>query len=221
MLVALATSTATAQLTRGFVSGVVQDSTGAVVTGAGVKAVNQDTNIEQLTTTNQIGFYRFAGLEPGTYSIEFSASGFEVRRIQNVQVSAAQEATLNQTLAVAGTQTVVEVVESPAGVELAKTTASIDRTLNTKFIENVPLTAGTRDLTTLALLAPNVNRAPGSTGFSASGQRARNNNFLLDGTDNNDASVTIAGTRIIPEAVSEVQIQSTAYSAEFGRNSGA
>ncbi len=199
----------------------MRDPTGAVVTGATVKATNQDTNIEQTTATNQTGFYRFAGLEPGVYSIEFTASGFEIRRVQGIQVSAAQDVTLDQTLAVAGTQTVVEVVDSPAGVELAKTTATIERTLNAKFVENVPLTAGTRDLTTLALLAPNVNRAPGSTGFSASGQRARNNNFLLDGTDNNDASVTIAGTRIIPEAVSEVQVQTTAYSAEFGRNSGA
>ena len=66
-----------------------------------------------------------------------------------------------------------------------------------------------------------MNRAPGSNEFAANGQRARNNNFLLDGTDNNDLSVTLNSNRIIPEGVAEFQVQTTSYSAEFGRNTGA
>ncbi|MBI4873324.1 MAG: TonB-dependent receptor, partial [Acidobacteria bacterium] len=77
------------------------------------------------------------------------------------------------------------------------------------------------DVTRLALLAPAVTRAPGSAQMAANGQRARNNNFTIDGVDNNDLSVTQSNNRVIPEAVAEVQVQTAAYAAEFGRNSGA
>ncbi len=213
--------TASAQLTRGFISGTVMDATSAVIEGVSVKATNRATNVTQTTTTNNVGVYRFVAVEPGAYNLEFSKPGFEIRRVENIQVGATQEVVLNQSLAVAGTATTVEVVEAPAGVELAKATATIDRKLDQRLIENMPLTGGTRDVNTLALLAPTVNRAPGSTGFAANGQRARNNNFMIDGVDNNDLSVTVTSNRVIPEAVAEYQVQTSAYSAEFGRNTGA
>jgi hypothetical protein len=71
------------------------------------------------------------------------------------------------------------------------------------------------------LASPLVTRAPGSCELSANGQRARQNNFLVDGTDNNDLAVTVPIARVIPEAVAEFQAQVTPYSAEFGRNTGA
>lgn len=209
------------QLTRGFISGTVQDPSGAVIAGATVKIRNVSTNIERSTTTNDVGVYRFVGVDPGTYSVEFSKTGFEPRRLQNISVATTQEVTLNQTLPIGTAINVVEVQEHPPGVELAKTSATIERTLSHQFVENVALTAGTRDVNVLALLAPTSSRAPGSTGISANGQRARNNNFLLDGIDNNDPSVTLANNRVIPEAVQEFQVQTQAYSAEYGRNSGA
>ena len=209
------------QLTRGFISGTVEDPSGSVVPGASVKVVNKATNLERLTTSNDSGLYRFVGIEPGTYSVEFTKPGFETKRVQNIEVSTAQEVTINQTLQIGQTTNVVEVQDSPPGVELSKSSATIERTLPMKFIQNVPLTAGLRDVNQLALLAPTSSRGPGSTGISANGQRARNNNFLLDGIDNNDPSVTIANNRAIPEAIQEFQVQTAAYSAEYGRNSGA
>ncbi len=128
---------------------------------------------------------------------------------------------LNQVLEIASAATTVEVVDIPAGVELSKTTATLERKIDQTFVANIALTGNTRDVNTLALLAPTATRAPGSTGIAANGQRARNNNFLLDGVDNNDLSVTLSSNRIIPEAVSEFQTVVQAYSAEFGRNSGA
>jgi outer membrane receptor protein involved in Fe transport len=209
------------QLTRGFISGVVQDPSGAVIVDAKVKIVNVDTGQEREQMTNAAGLYRFAAVEPGTYRIEYSKAGFESKTIGGVQVSGTQEVVLNQTLAVGATTTTVEVVEAPAGVELAKATATIERKLDQRIVQSVPLTGATRDVNVLALLAPTANRAPGSTGIAVNGQRARNNNFLLDGTDNNDASVTLSSNRIIPEGVAEFQVQAQAYSAEFGRNTGA
>src|SRR5262249_44011742 len=110
---------------------------------------------------------------------------------------------------------------APTVTDISKSDATISRTLDTRVVEGIPTTASNRDVTRLAVLAPTVSRAPGSNEFSANGQRARNNNFIIDGADNNDLSITINGTRVIPEAVAEFQIQTTAYSAEFGRNSGA
>jgi hypothetical protein len=210
-----------AQLTRGFISGTIQDSSGAVVTGVKITVINQATGIKNETETNHLGVYRFVAVEPGTYGIEFVKAGFETRKVAGVSLTAAQEITLDQTLAVAGSTVTVEVVDTPPGVELSKASATVERKLDLSFIANIALTGGTRDINQLALLAPTANRAPGSTGIAANGQRARNNNFLLDGVDNNDLSVTLSSNRIIPEAVSEFQTQVQAYSAEFGRNTGA
>ncbi|MEJ7606400.1 MAG: carboxypeptidase regulatory-like domain-containing protein [Bryobacteraceae bacterium] len=217
----LAATCSYGQLTRGYISGTVQDATNAVIPDVQVKIKNRDTNATLGIETNDSGIYRFAGVEPGTYSVEFTKAGFEVRRVENVIVGTNQEVTINQTLGVSGTATTVEVQDSAAGVELAKSTATMGRTLNQMVIQNVPLSGATRDVNVLSLLAPMVNRGPGSTGISANGNRARNNNFMVDGVDNNDASVTTQSSRIIPEALSEFQIQTSAYSAEFGRNSGA
>lgn len=214
-------ATLQAQLTRGYVSGAVSDPSGAIVIGAKVILTNKATNLQQETTTNDAGVYRFVAVEPGVYSVEYSAQGFEKLRVENVQVGTSKEVVLNQTLKLGAETTVIEVVESAAGVELAKGTATIDRKLDGQFIREVAITANTRDVTRLALLAPTVNRAPGSNEFAANGQRARNNNFLLDGTDNNDLSVTLDSNRIIPEGVQEFQVQTTSYSAEYGRNTGA
>ncbi|MFN9433234.1 MAG: carboxypeptidase regulatory-like domain-containing protein [Acidobacteriota bacterium] len=211
---------ASAQMTRGTLTGTVTDPSGAVVPAVSVKAVNLLTNIVRETKTNDAGIYRIPALDPGSYTVEFQKDGFEPTKISGIELKTSQEITLNPQLKVGAATTAVEVVEGSVGVELSKSTATVERTFQAKVISEVPLTAGLRDVNQLALLAPTATRAPGSTGISANGQRARNNNFMLDGSDNNDPSVTIANLRIIPEAVAEFQVQTSAYSAEFGRSSG-
>jgi outer membrane receptor protein involved in Fe transport len=223
LMIGWGVSPATAQLTRGFISGIVTDSSGGILAGVQVTITNTATNISRETITNDLGLYRFTAIEPGDYTIEFKLPGFEDRKVAGVPVNTAQEVTINQTLGVGAVTAEVSVTEIP-GTDLAKTTATIERTFTGTLIEDMPLqtnASGTRDVTRIALLAPNVTRAPGSNQFSASGQRARNNNFMVDGIDNNDYSVTLDSARVLPEAIAEVQVQTTAYSAEFGRNSGA
>lgn len=208
------------QLTRGTILGTVQDPSGAVVPNANIKITNTATNVERTTVTNTEGIYRLAGVDPGIYTVTFTAAGFAMARVTGIQVTTSQEVTLNQSLTVSTATNTVEVSESPEGIELSKTTATIERTLPNVLIENVPTTSGTRDINQLALFAPTAVHGPGSTGIAIDGQRARNDDFLLDGIDNNDSSVTLSNNRTIPEATSEFQVQSQAYSAEFGRNSG-
>jgi hypothetical protein len=212
---------AEAQLVRGFVSGTVTDQTEAVVPGVQVTITNKATNMSRESLTNGSGFYRFAALEPGAYSVEFQLAGFETRKIANVSIKTAQEVVINQKLTVGATSTEVSIVETP-GVELKKTTATVERTFSQRVVEVLPFQVynGARDITRLALLAPTVNRAPGSNEFAANGQRARNNNFTIDGVDNNDLSVSLSMTSVIPEAVQEVQVIRSQFSAEYGRASG-
>ncbi|MDQ6677011.1 MAG: carboxypeptidase-like regulatory domain-containing protein, partial [Acidobacteriota bacterium] len=209
-----------AQLTRGAILGAVQDPSGAVISNATVTIVSATTNQERSTVTNSEGFYRLAGVDPGTYTVRFSAPGFAEARVNRLEVTTSQEVTLNQRLSLGTTASVVDIQDNPPGVELSKSTATVERTFQKTFIDNVATTSQTRDVNQLALLAPTAVVGPGSTGISINGQRARNNNFLLDGVDNNDASVTISNNRVTPESTGEFQVQSQAYSAEFGRNSG-
>jgi len=207
-------------MTRGTILGVIQDPSGATISNASVKIVNSATGVERTTTSGSDGSYRFAGVDPGLYNVTFTATGFATSEVKNINVSTSQEVTLNQQLAVGATTSTVDVSDTPPGVELSKSSATIQRTLDQSFIANVATTSGTRDVNQLALLAPTAVRGPGSTGMSINGQRARNNDFLLDGIDNNDPSVTLSNNRVTPEATGEFQVQTQAYSAEFGRNSG-
>ncbi len=211
---------AAAQLTRGSLSGTVHDPSGAVIRGSQVKLVNTATAASRETVTNTVGIYRFAALEPGRYEVHFAGEGFETLN-ERVEIGANQELVLNETLQLGKAVTTIEVPAAGQGADLTKAAPTIQLTLPGSFVESVPTTADTRDVTRLALLAPTVTRGPGGSELSADGQRARNNNFMIDGVDNNDLTTTTVTSRVIPEAVAELQTQTTPYSAEFGRNSGA
>ncbi len=210
-----------AQMTRGSFTGVVTDSSGAAAQGVAIKVKNLANGLEREVATNESGSYRIIGMEPGNYRLEFRKAGFETYVVSSVQLNTGSEVTFNPALVVGAITTVVEVTDPPVGVELSKSSATVERTFQSKFVNEIPLTGGTRDVNQLVLIAPTAARGPGSTGVSANGQRARNNNFMLDGVDNNDPSVTIANIRVIPEAVDQFQVQTSPYSAEFGRSSGA
>src|SRR6266550_4294790 len=93
-------SVSNAQLTRGFISGTVQDSVGGAIEGVKIAITNLDTGIGRSTVTNGSGVYRFVAVEPGAYRAEFSKIGFESRQISQLQVGTTQELVLNGTLAI-------------------------------------------------------------------------------------------------------------------------
>ena len=218
--ISLLAAPSAAQLTRGTILGAVQDPSGAAVSSATITITNAATGAQRSTTSNGDGFYRLPGLDPGKYAVTFTAAGFSEAKVNAIDVNTSQEVTLNQRLTIGTTSTAVDVSDAPTGVELSKTTATVERTLQQQFIANAPASAQNRDVNQLALLAPTAVVGPGSSGISLNGQRARNNNFLLDGIDNNDSSVTISNNRVTPESTGEFQVQAQAFSAECGRNSG-
>jgi len=211
---------ASAQITRGSIAGNVRDESGAVVAGANVKVVGVSNNISRTVISDESGFYRVGALDPGTYNVVVEASGFSRVENQAVIVQPSLESTFDIDLRVGAVTETVDVTASAEGVTLNKTNPTIGLTVTARQAEELPLSAG-RNVNNLALLSPNVHVAPGSTGISANGQRARNNNFTIDGSDNNDIAVTLSTTPVFPEAVGQFQIQTNPYSVEFGRNSGA
>jgi hypothetical protein len=211
---------AMAQMTRGGVNGTVRDASGAVVPGATVTVTNVATNQTRDTVSDAEGFYRVSALEPGTYIVKASLAGFTTMEVREVIVRPATEATVHVELKVAGLGEEVTVTAEATSIELNKTSPTIANTLNTRAIEQLPLPGG-RNLNNLILTSPNVSSTGGQGTYAANGQRSRNNNYMIDGSDNNDISVTISTTPMVAEAVAEFQVITNAYSVEFGRNSGA
>lgn len=210
---------ASAQLTRGAVAGTVRDQSGAAVPGAAVTVTNQDTGISRTAVSNELGFYRVPALEPGSYRVLVEMPGFSRMEFKGVGVQTSQDSTLNFDLKVSGATETLTVTAQAEAITLNKSNPTIGFTATGRQAVELPLSAA-RNIDNLALLQPNVFSAPGSTGLSGNGSRARNNNFTIDGSDNNDISVTIRTSPVIPEAVSEFQVQTNPYNVEFGRNSG-
>src|SRR5207247_9006107 len=120
---------------------------------------NKATKIPRDTVTNDVGFYRFVAVEPGDYSVEFKLAGFETHKMERIAVQTAQEIVINQTLSVGGVTAEVSVLETP-GVELQKTTPTIERTHSDRLIGERPFRAYNvgRNVTRLALIAPTFAR---------------------------------------------------------------
>jgi len=211
---------AAAQMTRGAISGTVRDASGAIVPGATVTVTHIDTNSTRSVVTDAQGFYRVPALEPGTYTVRTELSGFQTVENREVRLVTAGEVTLNVDMKVAGMGEAITVVGRADAIELNKTSPTVGTTIMARQVVELPLSAD-RNINNLIATGPNVSRVTGQGTFAANGQRSRNNNYMIDGSDNNDISVTIATTQVVPESVAEFQVQTNAYSVEFGRNSGA
>lgn len=211
---------AAAQMTRGAISGTVRDAQGAVVPGATVTVTNVATNSTRSAVTDSEGFYRVPALDPGTYVAKTELSGFQSVENRDLRLLAASEITLNVDLKIAGVGEAITVVGRSEAIELNKTNGTVGTTTLARQVVELPLSAD-RNINNLIATSPNVSRVSGQGTFAANGQRSRNNNYMIDGSDNNDISVTISTTQVVPESVAEFQVQTNSYSVEFGRNSGA
>jgi len=217
---AVAAPPAHAQLTRGIAGGTVRDATGAVLPGATVTITHRDTGITRTAVTSMLGTYRVGALEPGVYAVRIELDGFKTVEHPDVEVPTAQEVTIDASLDVASLAETVEVTANPAGARLNRANPTIGMTASAQQATDLPLSPE-RDVNRLALLSPNVFAAPAGSGLSANGQRSRHNNFAIDGSDNNDITISTPTLPVVPEAVAEFQVQTNPYNVEFGRNSGA
>ena len=209
-----------AQTSRGTVSGRVADSQKSVVPGATVEITALATNVSRSTTTNEAGLYRFDAVDLGRYSLKVKSAGFQTFSIQQFEVSAAQVVTLDANLQLGEVQQVVEV--SAESVQLQAETMGRGKSISNNDIQQLPF--ANRNPVTLSLTAPGVvtsKYATPTNSFVVNGGRGRSNNFMIDGTDNNDISVAgQAFTVGNPGSIQEVSVQTSNFDAEFGRAGG-
>ena len=215
------------QAISGDLTGAVKDPSGAYVSDADVTVTNLGTGFKQTLKTNPQGEYRFVNLPAGHYSVDVSAPGMK-GGYRDVEVILNKVATANITTAVVTTGTTVEVNESAVAIDT--TTPTISTTYASKQIAESPLvTAGNTTGTVssgvlnLSLLDAGVALSGGigaGTGPSVGGQRPRNNNFTIEGVDNNALNVTGPLIVIPNDAVDSFTVLQNQYSAEFGHSSG-
>lgn len=231
------------------IQGTVTDGSGSAVPGASVVLTNTGTNAAQQTTSNDSGFYNFGNLPQGTYRIEASQAGFTKKTITNAVVGA--ESTVRFDIALEVGEVTAEVtVDGTEDAGLETETANVSRNITNKEILELPQVGrdpyqlvrlapgvfgdGARTGSgASARLGNSSQSGPGASSngifavenqvqVSANGQRVTSNSFEIDGVSVN--SQTWGGAAVITpsqESISEVQVTSSTYSAEDGRNSGA
>jgi hypothetical protein len=219
-------ATASGQQDMGAVTGTVRDTSGAVLPGVRVTATELATGVTTVTTTDADGLYTLPALKIGQYRVSAELSGFKRALSDALQISAQSRVRVDLRLEL-GVMT--EDVLVTAGAPLLQTeTSSLAHVLREDEIKELPLNG--RNFQQLAVLAAGVLPAFGHRdregGFNSHGQWATQNNFILDGIDNNSQVLGLEDRKaqvLIPslDAVQEFQIQTSNYSAEFGRNAGA
>jgi len=210
---------AEAQMTRGGIVGTVRDSSGGLVPGATISTTNTATNAARTAQTDMLGFFSIEALDPGVYDVVVELAGFTRVNARSVAVRTSSDTSVDVVLQPAGLAAEVTVTAERTILPLNRVSPTIATTIDGRAVVELPL-AGGRNINNLVLTVPNVSSTTGQGTYAINGQRPRNNNYMVDGSDNNDVVTTIATSQIVPEAVAEFQVQTSAYSAEFGRNTG-
>jgi hypothetical protein len=225
----LSLSSANAQLDQGAITGVVTDSAGALVPDASVTVLNTDTGLTLEGKSSGRGIFTFSPLKIGHYKVTVSAKGFQTTAQENLSLDAQQRLNVPVTLRPGGASDTVTVSTAPPLLQTGS--GSVGVVMSTETINNTPLNG--RNWVYIAQLAPGVapasggsSRGGGTGDFFANGQRATQNNFVLDGVDNNvNIDDFMNGQsfnmRPPPDALAEFSVATSNYSAEFGHSAGA
>ncbi len=209
-----------AQAGSGTISGSVADTSGALVPGASVIASNEATGFKRQSAVGSTGEFSLVGLQPGEYTVTVEMQGFKRFSTKDLKLEVDQNIRLEVKLEVGNVSEVVEVTGQAAllSTEQSSTGSVVDR----QKIIDFPLNG--RNFVQLGLLLPGVNTGDdgGSSGggISISGMRPEQNSFLLDGTVNSDQYQNALVIRPSVDAIEEFKIQTSSYSAEFGKGAG-
>ena len=217
-----------AQTSRGTVTGTVLDPTSAAVAGAHVSLTGTDTGVKLSTTSNDAGVYRFDAVDLGVYQLQVAHPGFQTYVGSGIDVEANRVTTFDPRLQVGAVDTRIE-VNGESSELLVKDSPLRGGNFEPRDVRDLPL-PGLNPLS-LARTLPGATDAAGSTinaglvnagaAFSINGQRPRSNNYMLDGTDNNE--IWLSGEEqvfTIADAIEEVSVQTGNFSVEFGRAAG-
>ncbi len=212
------------QATDASLTGTVLDASGAAVPNANLELINDATGVRFTTATTANGDYRFPNVPIGTYTLNATGAGFATNSIKNINLQLNRTATVNVTMQVSNVSTTVEVTD--AGATIDTSTAQVQSTFNTSQIVNMPIIESSGNsfgALNLSLLSAGVASNGGvgqGTGPSIGGQRPMNNNFNVEGVDNNNKAVTGPLVYVPTEATAEFTLLQNQFSPEFGHSSG-
>ncbi|HEY3121333.1 MAG TPA: TonB-dependent receptor [Vicinamibacteria bacterium] len=211
-----------ARMTGADVRGTVRDQTGGAMPGVTVTATNLETNVARTAVSDGEGRFTIPALPPGRYRVGAEISGF-VPQAREVPLALGQLADLDFSLRVAGGQE--EVVVTAEAPVVDPTHTAVSTVVGQQQIENLPING--RNFISFSVITPGVSTdrtpeqgAAATSGLSFTGQRARSNNIMVDGLDNNDLVVGSVRATFSQEAIREFQVLTNSYSAEFGKASG-
>lgn len=230
MSLAVLPALAAAQATGGSIRGTITDSSGAVVADAAVTAVNDATGVKLGTVSNAEGIYAFPVLAPGSYTLTAEHPGFKKAVRKGVEIQLNQVARIDLSLEVGAVVEQVAVEEKAPLVD--RETASLGRVVASRDVAELPLNK--RNFAQLATLMPGSNfGSPDNiggggrpddprprSGIFVNGTRESSSTYLVDGVDNYDRIHTTVGIKPSVDAIREFKVQTSLYSAEFGRNAG-
>src|SRR5271166_5996073 len=206
----------------GSIAGTVTDASGAVVQGAEIIVRNAATSESHKATSGATGAYSLTNLSVGLYEITAKKEGFKLFRLPSIELTVAQTLTVDPKL-IPGAATEEVTVRADVAQDVDLESSQISNLVDQRQMASLPLI--TRNPYQLVLLSPGTSQTDSSNGgFSVNGARDRNNNFMLDGVDNNDTSVPGGQGGVLnanPESTEEFRVITDNFNAEYGRNTGA
>src|ERR1051326_8595682 len=223
----LCVTSVSGQVDRGAIAGRVMDSSGATVPRATVTVTNKATGVAIATPVNDAGEYQVLALIPGKYSVKASADGFDSVLRDDIELHVQDRLSIDFSLKVGSVSQ--EIVVGGGEPLLETQTADVGNVVDTRLVNDLPLNG--RRYADLALLEPGGQKFyaannPAPDRFSVNGNLELQNNFLLNGIDNNSWSENLQefSVQVVqppPDAIEEFRVQTRTYSTEFGNSAGA
>ena len=222
LLTTLVAATLWAQVDTATIVGTIHDTSGAVIPNAAVTITDVNTNIKVSRKADAEGSYIVTPLKVGTYSVTVDVPGFKTETRQNIVLQVQDRIRVDFEMQVGDVSQKVT-VEAAAPV-IQTDTSSLGEVVNSRQMEDLPLNG--RNYLDLATLTAGVVRNEGNNGnvggnFTANGTRGDQNNYMLDGIDNNSNDNGLNVLRTNVDAIQEFKVQTNSFSAEFGRSGGA
>jgi len=218
LVVLVASAPVWAQGIQGTLRGTVMDQSGGVIPGATVSLTSIETGIKRTQVSTAVGVFSFPNVPLGTYSLKVEMTGFKSYERSDVEIKTNQTVDVTARLEIGE---LTQVITVTGGADIVTTSTAQLEGFTSRNVADLPSVSLTGNPINLAVLAPGTTSQSGGVageGGSVGGNRPRMNNYVVDGVDNNDPSVTGSLTPVIQDSVQEFTLLTNQFSAEYGHS---